>query len=149
LNEYIYSQPVHKDFHGIISYLIKFIRKNYGESEVESFFKEASAYIYKPLIERVKKNGLVEIKKHLERIFSMENGDFDLDYNENKLVFNVRKCPAIWHMKDKKFEIDREFCKFSTEIVSAAIARECGYNFKVEYDQEKGKCTQKFWKDGK
>ena len=79
----------------------------------------------------------------------MEDGKFDLDYEENKLVFNVKKCPAIWHMKDKKLEIDKEFCKISTEIVSTAVAKECGYNFKVEYDQENGKCIQKFWKEEK
>jgi len=149
LDEYIYSQSVHKDFHGIMNYLIKYLRENHGEKHLESFFKEASAYIYKPLIERVKKNGLIEIKKHLERTFSMEDGKFDLDYEENKLVFNVKKCPAIWHMKDKKLEIDKEFCKISTEIVSAVVAKECGYYFSVEYDQENGKCIQKFWKEEK
>jgi len=134
MNEYIYSQPVCKDFHGIISYLIEFVRERHGENIVESFFKEASVYIYKPLIKRIKKNGLAEIKKHLERTFFIEDGKFDLDYDKNKLIFRVRKCPAIWHMKDKKFDIDKDFCRYSTDVVGAVIARESGYNFSVEYD---------------
>lgn len=149
MDEYIYSQSVHKDFHGITSYLMKFIRENYGKEHLESFFTEAAGYIYKPLIERIKKNGLIEMKKHLERTFSMEEGKFDLDYKDNELIFKVKRCPAIWHMKDNKLEVDKDFCKSSTETVNKSIAKECGYDFSLEYDQENGKCIQKFWKEEK
>lgn len=149
MDEFIYSQSVHKDFHGIVSYLIKYLKENYGEENMEEFFKESAIYIYKPLIDRIKKNGLEEIKKHLEITFSKEDGIFDFDYSDGKLVFNVIKCPAIWQMKYKKFEIDKDFCKASTEIVNTVIAKKCGYKFKVEYDQTNGRCVQKFWKEGK
>lgn len=147
--EYIYSQTVHKDFHGITSYLIEFLRENHGDEHVEKFFNEAALYIYKPLIMRIKKNGLHEMKNHLEITFSKEHGDFDLEYSSNHFTFKVKKCPAIWHMKSKKFDTDRYFCKASTEIVNTAIAKECGYNFSVEYDQVNGKCIQKFWREEK
>lgn len=146
MDEYIYSQTVHKDFHGIMSYLIKYIRENHGEKYLKSFFESSAAKIYKPLIKRIKENGLVEIKKHLERTFTMEDGKFDLKFNGNRITFIVKKCPAIWFMKDNKMEIDEEFCKYSTEIVNKAIAKEGSYNFKVNYDQENGSCIQEFWK---
>ena len=149
MDEYIYSQSVHKDFHGIMNFLIKFIRENHGEKHMEAFFTGAAAYIYKPLIERIRKNGLTEMKKHIEKVFSMEDGKVVSKLEDNHLVCNVKKCPAIYFMKDHKMEIDKNFCKSSTEIVNRSIAKECGYNFKVDYNQEKGSCIQEFWKEDK
>lgn len=147
MDNYIYSQTVHKDFHGIMNYLISFIRNNHGEEHLESFFKKSASYIYKPLIDRVKKNGLMEIKKHLERTFTSEDGKFDLKFDNDRITFIVKKCPAIFFMKDKKMETDKDFCKYSTEIVNKTIAQECDCNFKVDYDIEKGCCIQEFWKE--
>jgi len=151
MDDYIYSQSVHKDFYIVMNYLIKFIRENYEEKYLESFFNNSAAYIYKPLINRIRDNGLIEIKKHLEKIFSIENGEFNLSFreNEDKLIFEVKKCPAICYMKNNKIEIDKDFCKYSTEVVNKSIAKECNYNFKVDYNQENGSCIQIFWKEGK
>ena len=149
MDEYIYSQTVHKDFHGIVSYLFGYLRVHFGEKNLDKFLKDSASYIYKPLIDRIKKSGLKEMKKHLEITFSKEDGKFDTEFKDNQLFFKVKRCPAIWHMKDKKFEIDKEFCKCSTEIVNTVIAKESGYNFNLEYDQENGKCMQKFWKEEK
>jgi hypothetical protein len=149
MDDYIYSQSVHKDFHGILNYLIKFIRENHGEKHLKSFFTESAAYVYRPLIRRIKDNGLIEMKKHLEKTFKMEDGEFDLKFNNNRITFIVKKCPAIWFMKDKRIEIDKDFCKYSTEAVNKSMAGECGYNFKVTYIQEKGSCIQEYWKEEK
>jgi hypothetical protein len=144
MDEYIYCQSVHKDFHGITNYLIGYLRENYGKDNMEKFFKKASLYIYKPLIERIKKDGLIEMKKHLERTFSKEDGKFEINYSDNQLIFKVKKCPAIWQMKDNKIEVDKNFCFISTDIVNKAIASKCGIDFSVEYNQENGSCMQKF-----
>jgi len=145
MDDYIYSQSVHKDFHAVMSYLIKFIRDNHGDQYMETFFTRAAAYIYKPLIERIKKNNLIEMKKHLEKVFTMEGGKFDIDYKNGEIIFKVSRCPAIWNMKDHNNSIDKDFCKCSTELVNKSIAKECNYNFSVEYNQEKGQCVQRFW----
>lgn len=86
------------------------------------------------------------MKKHTERVFSMEDGKIESILENNHLIFNIKKCPAILYMKDHNIEVDKNFCKSSTELVNKSIAKECGYNFSVEYDQEKGKCIQKFWR---
>ena len=148
MDEYIYSQSVHKDFHGVTSYLIEFIRDNHGKGHMEKFFTDSAAYIYKPLIDRIKKNGLSEIKKHYSRVFDMEDGKYSFEGdNDQKVVFIVERCPAIWHMKDTGSDIDKDYCHCSTELVNKAIAGECGFKFSVDYDQDKGQCVQKFWKE--
>ncbi|MBC7333553.1 MAG: hypothetical protein H5T85_03690 [Actinobacteria bacterium] len=145
--EYIYLQPVHKDFHIVLNFLIEFLRENYGEERLEDFFVKASRYIYQPLIQRVKNNGIVEIEKHLRAIFTKEDGEFHIGYKGQELIFEVIKCPAIWYMKANKIEISKCYCKISTEIVTQIIMKECGYCFSVEYDQHNGRCIQKFWKE--
>lgn len=148
MDEYIYSQSVHKDFHGIMSYLIEFLKENYGEKHCKAFFEQSTPYIYKPLIDRIKKNGISEIKKHFERVFEMEQGEIEIKQNIvknlNELNIKVLKCPAIWHMKENKVKIDKDFCKCSTKLVCQAIAEECGYSFSVDFYQDEGKCIQKF-----
>jgi len=150
MDEYIYSQSVHKDFHQVMSFLIKFLRENHDKEHTKNFFSKAASYIYKPLIERIRKNGLSEMEKHLKRVFDMEKGKYNLTSKKDKeIIFKVKKCPAIRYLKKTGSEIDKNFCFCSTELVNKAIAKECGYNFSVDYDQENGKCVQKFWKEDK
>ena len=148
MDDYIYSQSVHKDFHGGMSYLIKFIRENHGEEHMKKFFSDSAVYLYKPLIDRIKKNGLSEIKKHYQKVFNMEEGKYSLESDgDREIIFKVDRCPAIWHMKDTGSDIDKDYCYCSTELANSAIARECDFKFSVAYDQDKGQCVQKFWKE--
>lgn len=159
--EEIYNEKVALHVHSIMNFYIKFLKENYGDEGLESFFSEKALYIYKrSLIKRIKDNGLIEMKKHLEKIFSLEGGKFNIDYKENELIFKVEKCPAIWNLKDRSLdideliddrnrEVDKDFCKAETYIVNKALAKECGFNFSVDYDQENGKCVQRFWKEVK
>ena len=148
MDDYIYSQSVHKDFHGVMSYLIKFMRENHGTGHMEKFFSDSAAYIYRPLIDRIKKNGISEIEKHYRKVFDMEKGKYEFESDgSSEITFKVKKCPAVWHMKETGSEIDRDFCLCSTELVNKSIAAECGYDFSVEYDQENGQCIQKFWRE--
>ena len=147
MDEYIYSQSVHKDFHEIMSFLIKFLDENHGKGHMENFFSKASVYIYKPLIVRIRENGLDEMEKHLKRVFDSEKGKYKITSKKDKqIIFKVIKCPAILYLKKTGSEINKNFCLCSTELVNKAIAKECGYNFSVEYDQENGKCVQRFWR---
>ena len=147
MDEYIYSQSVHKDFHQVMSFLIDFLGKNYKSESVKEFFLESTPYIYRPFIERIRKNGLSEISKHYRRIFDMECGDYIIERDTDKeVLLKVKKCPAIWNMKEAGFIINKDFCFYTTELVNKVIAGECGYEFSVEYDQENGKCSQRFWR---
>jgi hypothetical protein len=124
------------------------MRENYGEEHMERFFSDSAVYIYRPLIGRIKKNGLSEVKKHYQKVFDMEEGRYSFGSgNRRELILKVEKCPAIWHMKDTGSEIDKDYCYCSTELVNKAIARECGFEFSVDYDQDKGRCMQRFWKE--
>lgn len=148
MDDYIYSQSVHKDFHGIMGYLIKFMRDNHGQDHMKKFFRDSAKYIYRPLIDRIREKGLSEIRKHYEKVFDMEEGKCSFKTGgSGELIMEVQRCPAIWHMKDTGTEIDKDFCLCSTQLVNESMAEECGTGFSVEYDQDNGKCIQRFWKE--
>jgi len=67
------------------------------------------------------------------------------------LTIEVKKCPAIQpareHMERRNMKIPGVFCKLCTEVVNKVIARESGCKFLVEYNQDEGKCIQKFWRN--
>ena len=78
-------------------------------------------------------------------MFRLEEGDFETRYEGGVLVLDVRACPAIHHMRANHYAIAEHFCEH-TRIVNEAICAEAGYACSVEYDQEAGRCVQRFWR---
>lgn len=136
---------VHKDFHGALSYGIRFLAERYGEEQMRTFLHRLGATVYKPLVEAMQQRGLPAMQEHLEGIFRAEGGDVESEMDGNTLVFHVHRCPAIQHMKDQGYDIAPHFCEH-TRIVNEAICGDAGYACSVEYDQEAGQCVQRFWR---
>jgi hypothetical protein len=121
---------VHKDFHGCLSFGLKFLEQNFGPSELEEYLRRLARNVYAPLIESLRLRGLPALH----------------DLSDDLLVLEVRTCPAIHHMKERGYKIAEHFCE-STRIVNDEICRQAGYSASVEYDQESGRCVQKFRKE--
>jgi hypothetical protein len=137
---------VHKDFHGCLSFGLKFLEQNFGPSELEEYLRRLARNVYAPLIESLRLRGLPALHDHWNNIMSLEDADFDLRLSDDLLVLEVRTCPAIHHMKERGYKIAEHFCE-STRIVNDEICRQAGYSASVEYDQESGRCVQKFRKE--
>ena len=138
---------VHKDFHGAMSYGLQFLIERYGWAEAEAYLRQMARAVYKPLVARIKARGLAALREHWRRIFTLEGGSFDLRRKGPVLELRVKRCPAIHHMKKFHYTIADRFCE-STRIVNEEICRAAGYECSVEYDQARGKCVQRFWKNG-
>lgn len=137
---------VHKDFHGCMSFGLKFLLENYGPAEVEEYLRRAARNVYAPLIESLRSEGLPALKDHWQRIMALEDADFDLRLADDALVLEVKKCPAIRHMRAHGYSVSENFCE-STRIVNDEICRQAGYAASTEYDQDNGRCIQRFWKE--
>lgn len=135
----------HKDFHGCLSFGLKFLAKNYGRAEVEEYLRRVARNVYAPLIESIRARGLPALEDHWERVMTLEDADFDLRYDDDSLVLEVRKCPAIHHMREFGYQVCEEFCE-STRIVNYEICRQAGCSASAEYDQVNGRCVQRFRK---
>ena len=137
------DENVHKDFHGSLSFGFKFLEEQYGFEGMEEFLSTLGGSVYKDLSDDLGKRGLVALREHWERIFTLEGGEFDMKMEGDTLVLHVKKCPAIHHMKESKYAIAPHHCEH-TRIVNESICRPAGFEATVEYDQEKGCCVQRF-----
>jgi len=137
---------VHKDFHGSMSYGLQYLYEKYGEKEMVLYLKELARTVYRPLTEGLKMRGLPALEEHWDYIFTIENGDFEIGYEENDVLFlKVKKCPAIFHMREHNYQIADKYCEHC-RIINEEICHPAGYECSVKYDQNKGSCIQKFWR---
>ncbi|HOD51572.1 MAG TPA: hypothetical protein PKY01_18170 [Candidatus Hydrogenedentes bacterium] len=138
---------VHKDFHGALSFGIQFLDEQYGMAGLEEFFTRAAKAVYAQLIKNLRERGLEALKEHWDTVFGLEDGDFETRYEDGVLVLDVRTCPAVHHMRANNYRVADHFCEH-TRIVNEAICAGAGYACSVEYDQEAGRCVQRFWRAG-
>ncbi len=138
---------VHKDFHGALSFGIQFLEEQYGLAGLEDFFSRAAKTVYAALINELRCRGLDALKEHWDTVFTLEEGDFETRYEGDTLVLDVRACPAIHHLRARNYRIAGHFCEH-TRIVNEAVCAEAGYACSVEYDQDAGRCVQRFWRAG-
>ena len=136
---------VHKDFHGAFSYGIQFIMQHYGMDGLRAYLEKLADTVYAPLVKAMDVEGLSALRDHWERTFTLEGGKFELRDEGDVLVLDVHECPAIAHMKRQGYTIDPNFCEH-TRILNEAICTRAGYHSSVEYDQQAGRCVQRFWK---
>ena len=140
------KSDIHRDFHGILSYCLQHVYEKYGEQEMVECLRQIARNVYGPLTEAIRKEGLSALEEHWRNIFTVEEADFELYYEDGILALNVKECPSIGHMKSHGHKIFRRHCEH-TRIIDEEICRLAGYACSVAYNQEKGFCLQKFWKE--
>lgn len=139
------EKNVHKDFHGAMSFGIRFLEEHHGAQGRERFLRSLADSVYRPLVEDLRERGLPALEEHWRKIFTGEEGEFVLRYDGDALVLEVSKCPAIHHMQAHGYAIAETFCEH-TRIVNEAVCAAAGYAASTEYDQDRGACTQRFWR---
>jgi hypothetical protein len=140
------EENVHKDFHGALSYGIQHVVDNFGLDVLHRYLDGLADTVYAPLVKALRADGLDAMCQHLEQTFTREQGHYEVRREGETLVFDVKECPAIAHMKAQGYAIAPHFCEH-TRILNDAICRRAGYACSVDYDQEAGQCVQRFWKE--
>lgn len=136
---------VHKDFHGALSYGLQFLEDSYGSEGMRDFLTGLVQGVYKNLCEDLCARGLDALRDHWEAVFDLEGGEYEMHLENDTLVLEVKRCPAVSHMKEHNYTIATHYCEH-TRIVNDAICTAAGYAASVEYDQEAGTCVQRFWR---
>ena len=136
---------VHKDFHGALSYGLQFIEERHGGEAFEAFLRGLADTVYRPLVDDLRARGLDALEDHWRRIFDLEAGDYAVERGEGRLVLTVSRCPAIHHMREHGYAVAPHFCQ-STRLVNEAVCAAAGYACSTDYDQQTGRCVQRFWK---
>jgi len=136
---------IHKDFHGALSYAFEFLEAQYGEDGLRDFLTRLADTVYAPVVRDLRDRGLPALEDHWRRIMDLEGADYTLAMEGDTLVLDVFRCPAVSHMRTHDYRVSEHFCEH-TRIVNDAICGRAGYQATVEYDQEKGRCVQRFRK---
>lgn len=136
---------VHKDFHGALSCAFQFLDERYGKEVLEKFLRRVGKNCYKDLISSIPREGFSALEKYWKGIFTLEEGEFDIKVGENFIVLEVKKCPALSHLRETGYPIYRDFC-YQTEVINSVIAEEANLGFKVEGYQNEACCIQRFWR---
>lgn len=141
-NEYF-----HRDFHMSGDIGVSYVGEKFGDAAVCEYLTRFAKAFYKPLIEKTAKNGLEEIKKHIENIYTIEKVPNDVKCTLEDGVLNVKvaKCPAIAFMKSEGYQPSKWYVE-TTRIVNRVIAEESGYGFEmISYNEEDGAAEYKFF----
>lgn len=141
-------QKIHKDFHGALSCGFAFVSEKYGRETLKEFLKQAGENIYKELLKKIKKEGLAALEEHWKHIFTIEEGNFKIKRkkNDKELILEIKKCPALEHMKKVKYKIYEDFC-LQCKVINSVIAEKIGYKSEVISHQDKNSCIQKIWRE--
>ncbi len=136
---------LHKDFHGALCYSIRYLDENLGPDATRSYLQDVGRQNYKALVRSLREDGLPALERHWRRIFTLEGGKFQLEYEGETLLLTVNDCPAITHLKSRGQLFTTRYCE-TTVVVNETICGQAGYFASCTYQPGEGKCVQKFWK---
>lgn len=140
-NEYL-----HKDFHGAMSYAIEYLSTTFGPEAVREYLTKFAKSYYAPLTAMLNERGLMALKEHFERIYSIEGGDVEISLNGNELTVKVNKCPAVSHLRDNGRFVSGLFHE-TTAAVNEAICDGTPFAAKlIGYDLADGSGVQMFYR---
>ena len=134
------------EFYGIYNSTFNFIEKNYGYDELVKYWEFMGEKYFSYLIDDIKKRGTKAIEEYW--LESIENDDiqYKLKTEPDMLELRIDSCSAInFIKKDPHYPIYGNYCEHCN-IVNTRIGQLSGYGYKVDYDQDKGRCTHIFKK---
>lgn len=139
---------LHKDFHGALSTAIEYLDQRFGPQAVREYLRQFAAAFYKPLTESLKARGLMALKEHFERIYSLEGAAAEIRLSDNgdELVIQVSQCPAVAHMRANGYPVARLF-EETTRTVNEAVCEGTPFAAElVEYQPQDGRSVQRFFR---
>ena len=140
------NKYLHRDFHLSGDNALKYCAEKFGKEELVNFLRNFAKYYYAPIIEQAKKEGLVAIKKWLERIYEIEEASHLLhtELSDSNLTVTVDRCPAIEYMHSLGKEPSDYYIE-ETRTVYDEVAKQSGYGFDLEYYNSDGRCKFSFF----
>ena len=89
-NEYL-----HRDFHGALSAGIEYLHDKYGEQAVRDYLRRFAGTFYSPLKRDLKDRGLIALKEHFEKIYSIEDGRISIVCSDDEMIMEIDSCPRL------------------------------------------------------
>ena len=124
------------------------MEQKYGKAFLIEGLRQIGCKVYAPITDRLAEDGLRYLATYWQEIFDLEGGQCEISLQDESLTLRVLNCPAVSYIRDKDWPLAPSFCEH-TRIINQEICRAAGYDCNVEYDQQQGRCVQKFWKSNR
>ena len=136
----------HPDFHSSMNMGIEYLGLYHGESDIKEYLEVFTKNVYKPVLEKMKKEPLKALQEKICETYLAEKAEdaLQLERSENCLTVKINYCPAVKHLKSTGREVSRWFY-MTTSVVMDALAKEGGFIFEMKhYDEQSGACEYRF-----
>lgn len=136
----------HKDFHIALNYGIAYLHQRFGEGSVKEYLIQFVVNYHAPLKKAIKEKGLFAIKEHYEKIFKIENAEFDMKISNDDLVIHLYESPAVMYIKAEGHRVSALYQE-TVITVNKEICRNTPYDCEMlEYKHENGAFRLRFFK---
>lgn len=130
------------DFYFAINATFRFIRQRLGEEGLRRYWQEMGRGYFRPVGNLWRDGGWPAVAGYWRAFFDGEPGaDVEIVEEKDRVVLEVRGCPAITHLRRGGREIVPEFCQHC-HFVSEGIGQEAGIAARVLGGN--GSCRQTF-----
>lgn len=98
---------VHKDFHLATDRTVRYVTRRYGTDFLEELFRRTAQLVYRDIYENLKSGKAEPLVEHWKYYYEREAGVFEVEQTDDEIVFTVKDCPAIRHLKGKGVTVDQ------------------------------------------
>lgn len=145
------NKYLHRDFHGIMNLGISYLQEEFGDGSVIEYLQQYTKVFHKPLIDKIKQQGLSALEEYFKNIFEIEEvpGDVSFDKKDGELTVKIAKSPDVIHIV-KSGLTPAPMLVETTRTIGQTLADETGYGYELNsYDEQTGASTQRFFKEAK
>ena len=138
----------HRHFHVGLSFGLDYIAELYGEDAVKEYLQQYTRVYHKPLIEKIKKDGLDALQDYFKWLYEIEEAPEVISFERDggELIIEIEKCPVIEYIKDEGEKVSPYFIE-TTNTVNKTLVEDTPYAFEmISFDKETGKSRQRFYK---
>lgn len=136
------------DFYYAINATFRFIKKRLGKEGLVAYWRDLGERYMEPVWKRWQREEGMGIATYWKQFFEAEPGakvevSVERKEEEETVLINVQRCPAITHLREGKREVFSEYCQHCYYVSEAACAK-AGYTVRVRGGN--GSCEQRFMK---
>lgn len=137
---------LHKDFHGALSVGLIYVQEHFGDDAVREYLRDFAHAFYAPLKASLRERGLIALKEHFGKIYSLEDGDVAFKLADDELIIDVKECPSVTHMRSHNYTVSPLFHE-TTRTVNEVICEGTPFACEmVSYDEQTGRHVERFYR---
>jgi hypothetical protein len=131
---------VHMDFHLGTATTISYILEEYGMSFLEELFRRTARDVYRDILSSLQAGDAEPLLEHWTYYMDREGGEYKLLRNGETAVLEVKKCPAVAHLRSRGESPDRHFC-LQTILINKAWSQDTPFRIETDVTGD-GACRQ-------